>query len=317
VPNLLGFLVRRLLWGIAVVAATTLLTYGGIRALRPDLTPGEPWLPGTLGDLGRVFLHFELGDGCFQIGCPSMASFIERFWTGDVFLLAGTFALGVTGGVAAGIWCAIRPRASSARALEALAMVFYCTPVYVVGLGLLLLFAPPFGIWPFQPLFELHQYISPWSEPITFLRAMLVPWLVCAAPLAAVCLRLTLASIVEVEHEDYIRTALAKGLSWKQAIRRHAAPSAYVPVSAYLAVSVPMLVTNMVLVEIVFNVPGVFRFTKRAITGPYPPGPNPDYEALQAIAVYAAVFIVVATILADLAVALRDPRVRQSRKALG
>jgi peptide/nickel transport system permease protein len=299
------------------VAATTVLTYGGIRALRPDFTPGEPWLSGTLDDLGRVFLHFDLGDGCFQIGCPSMAGFIGRFWTGDVFLLLGTFAFGVTAGVAGGIWCAVRPRSPSARALEALSMLFFCAPVYVVGLGLLLLFAPPFGIWPFQPLFELHQYVSPWTQPVTFLRAMLVPWLVCAAPLAAVCLRLMLANILEVQHEDYVRTALAKGLSWKRAIRRHAAPSAYVPVSAYLAVSVPMIVTNMVLVEIVFNVPGVFRFTKRAITGPNPPGPNPDYEALQAIAVYAAIFIVIATILADLAVALIDPRVRQSRKALG
>jgi hypothetical protein len=51
---------------VVVVAVTALLTYGGIRALRPDFTPGDPWLAGTLGDLGRVFLHFDLGHGCFQ-----------------------------------------------------------------------------------------------------------------------------------------------------------------------------------------------------------------------------------------------------------
>jgi peptide/nickel transport system permease protein len=305
-----GYLLRRLVWAVAIVVLVAVFAYGGIRALRPELYEGDTLVGGVAGDLHKLFIDRDFGRFCFMVGCPSANDIVGRCWTIDVMLILGTLVFGIAGGVAGGVWCATRPRSLAARFLEGTSTVLFCVPVYVVGFGLLLLFAPPFGLFPFQPLFELHLYISPFHEPVTFLRAMLIPWLVTAAPLAAVCLRLTLASIVEVEHEDYVRTALAKGLSREQTIRRHAAPSAYVPVASYVGAAMPLVVANMVLVEVVFNVPGVFRFVRKAVSGPDPPGPNPDYEALQTISIYAAVFIVLSTLLADIALAYLDPRVR-------
>jgi peptide/nickel transport system permease protein len=299
----LGYVLRRLLWGAAVVVLTAVFAYGGIRVLRPELDPSHSLLGGLWSDLRRVFVERDLGYGCFAAGCPDLDDIVARSWTADVFLLAGALVLGSVAGVAGGIWCATRPRSAVARGLEALAMVLFCMPVYVLGLGLLLLFAPDFGLLPFQPLFELHRYISPVQEPVTFLRAMIVPWLVLAAPLAAVCLRLTLATTVEVLGEDYMRTALGKGLSRRDAVRRHAAPAAYVPITAYVGASIPLLVTNMVLVESVFSVPGVFIHLRKAAV-------EEDYTALQAFAVYGAVFIVVATLISDLVLARLDPRIR-------
>ena len=310
---MLTFLLRRLAWGSLVVLATALLAFGGVRALRPELYEGVGWWEGVRADFDKLF-SWELGRVTFLLDRREISQVLRDGWLPDLLFLAGIFAIGVPLGIACGVYCANRRGRPLARILEWLAMFFFCTPVYVVGLTLLLLFAPPFGLFEFAPLFELHLYIDPWREPWTFLRAMAVPWVVTALPLAAVVLRLTLATVADVMEEDYIRTARAKGLSRRAAVRRHAAPAAYLPVASFVSVSVPLIVTNMVLTEIVFNVPGVFRYFKKAIEGVVPPGPVPDYESLQIFAIYTAIFIVVGTILADLVVARLDPRLRTQDK---
>ena len=100
-----------------------------------------------------------------------------------------------------------------------------------------------------------------------------------------------------------MRTALAKGLSHRAAISRHAGPAAYASVASWVGSAVPFVVLNMVLVEFVFSVPGFFRHTWRAFgkAPGYPPGI--DYPTLQAIGLWAAVSIVVVGLLADLALA--------------
>jgi len=104
-------------------------------------------------------------------------------------------------------------------------MALFCTPVYVVGLGRLLLFHPDFGRWPLPPFFSAAPVpLSPFSAPWEWLRTLLVPWLVAAAPLAAMCLRLVLGLVREELEADYIRTAYAKGLPHDRVIRRHAGP---------------------------------------------------------------------------------------------
>ena len=311
-PHVLVFLFRRLAWGVVVVGATALIAYAGLRALRPELFEGTGLVEGVRGDFERL-LRWELPDQNFTQG-RTMEEIIADGWLTDVYFMAGTLLLGVGGGFAAGVWCANRRGRPGARLVEALAMLAFCTPVYVIGLLLLLAFAPPFGLWEFPLLFELHIFVAPVEDPITFLRAMAVPWIVTALPLAAIVLRLTISAIADVMQEDYIRTAHGKGLSRRQSVRRHAAPAAYLPVVSFVSVSVPLIVTNMVLTEIVFNVPGVFRYFKKAIEGPAPPGPAPDYPSLQTFAIYAAVFIVIGTIIADFAAARLDPKIRTGEK---
>jgi peptide/nickel transport system permease protein len=313
---LLPFILRRLAWAAVVVFATAVIAFGGIRALRPELFPGVGLLDGLRHDLSNVFLHWDLGSATFLYSHPLNTQVVRQGWWPDIWLLAGTFLIAVPAGLAGAVYCANRRGRPTARLIEWAAMFFFCTPVYVVGLTLILIFSPPFGLWEVPVLFELHRYISPFEDPVTFFRAMLVPWLVTAAPLAAVVLRLALSAIAEVMEEDYIRTAQGKGLTRRDAVRHHAAPAAYLPVASLVSVSVPLVVTNMVLVEIVFNVPGVFRYFKKAIEGPVPPGPVPDYLSLQIYAIYAAVFIVIGTLIADLFVARLDPRIRTGERKL-
>jgi peptide/nickel transport system permease protein len=272
---------------------------------------------GVTHDLGRAFLHFDFGRACSHPGCPPVRVLWERSWTADVYLLAGGLAFGVAGGIAGAVFCASRPRSLATRAVEAAGVLFYSLPVYLFGFGILLLFEPTFGAFPLPFFFQPLDYETPFADPWAFVRAMVVPWLVVAAPLAAVVLRLMQAGMLEVLGTDYVRTATAKGLPERRVIRRHAAPPGYLTVASLLGAWVPTFVTNMVLVEFVFFVPGFFGQTKRAL-GQIPElPPGYDIPMLQGLALWAAAMIVVVSALADLVLVLLDPRVRASGRPVG
>jgi len=140
---------------------------------------------------------------------------------------------------------------------------------------------------------------------------MLVPWLVVGAPLGAAVLRLTLALTIDALGEHWVRTARAKGVRHVRVVRRHAGPSAYATVASLFGASAPILVTNIVLVEVVFSVPGFFRHLRRAL-GQNVGGDDKviDIPMVQAISIWAAVLIVVVSLIADLALVRLDPRIR-------
>jgi peptide/nickel transport system permease protein len=297
---LLGFLVRRLFFAAVVLVAVAAVTYGMF---------GDPLSP--------VFLHLDFGRACSHYGCPPVTEIWARSWAADVYLLAGGLLIGVAAGVAGAVFCATRPRSLATRSVETLGLVFYSMPVYLFGFGLLLLFEPSFGLLPLPYFFHPLDYEAPLEDPWMFVRAMVVPWIVVAAPFAAVVMRLTQAATLDELDADYVRTAEAKGLSRRRAIRRHAARPAYVSVASLVGVWVPTFVTNMVLVEYVFFIPGFFGQTKRAL-GQIPElPPGFDIPMLQGLALWAAVLIVVVSALADLVLVMLDPRVRATGRPVG
>jgi peptide/nickel transport system permease protein len=310
--RLLGLLARRLALSALALVAITVLTYGLVRVLRPERYGGESVVGGTAHDVNRALLHLDFGHACRWPGCPP----IHDMWTAgvaaDLWLLGGGLLVGVVVGVAAGLWCAARPRSLPARVLEGAAMVVYCTPVYVSALLLLLLFNPAFGrLWHLPGFFDAapESYVPPWVSPWDWLRAYLVPSIVLGAPIAAACLRLMLAHTIEELDRHYVRTAWAKGLRRRRVIRRHAAPPAYLSLGSYIWGALPMVVTNVVLVEWVFDVPGFLKYAKRAL-GQDKGFPGMDIPMLQAIALWSGVLIVLLSMAVDVATAVLDPRVR-------
>jgi peptide/nickel transport system permease protein len=144
----------------------------------------------------------------------------------------------------------------------------------------------------------------PFAEsPLRWAGALLVPWLVLGLPLAGVSLRMMRATMTEVLDEDYLRTAMAKGLRPSTVVRRHAVPSAVAPVFTLTTVTMPVVVTNLVLIEQVFSIPGVFTGMKRGIA-------IGDFDLLFALTAVAAGFVAVASLLADFALHWLDPRLR-------
>jgi ABC-type dipeptide/oligopeptide/nickel transport system permease component len=315
----LAALLSRVALGIGVVVAVAVIALAIPRWARPDAYVGETGVGGVLHAMGRALLHLDFGVACGWPGCPTVHSMWARGYAADVWMLLGTVAIGVRGGFALGLWCAARAGTRRARIVETAATLLYCTPVYVLGLGLLLLFNKDFGRWPMPYFFDAAPVIaaSPFSSPWDWLRTLLVPWLVAAAPLAAMCLRLVVALLREQRDTDYVRTAMAKGVPYKRVIRRHSGPFAHAGAASLVGVSAPLVVMNLILVERVFAVPGFFFHTWKATGHPrnFREPPVIDYEMLSAIAVWAAVFVVVLSYGMDYALLRIDPRVRAAGRA--
>jgi peptide/nickel transport system permease protein len=305
---------RRLAFAPVVLLIVAAVTYGIPRLLRPDLYPGESFLSGLGHDLDRAFFHLDFGCAGILAGCPQIHDLWVNGLAWDLWLLGGGAVLGTAGGILAGVYCARRPRSLRARALESAAMTAYCAPVFFVGLLVLYLFNPIYGRVPLPFFFDAEpKWVQPWNAPWAWFRQLLVPWIVLGAPLAAMCLRLTLSVTREAMDEDFVRTARAKGVSPNDIVRRHAAPMSYPGTFSFIAVSAPLLITNMVLVERTLSVPGFFKYTWRASGHANPlREPVPDFPLLCALGLWGAVLLIVMALVADGIVALFDPRVRTS-----
>ena len=296
------FVLARVTSVATVVVGVTGFTWLSVNALRPDLRRGDGQnIFVALGDyLERAFLHFDFGNSA--TANREIGQLIREGVPADLSLLIGGLAVGLLAGIAGGAVCAARPGSVPARLLEAAAVFFMCAPVYVVALSLLLLFGAGIAIVK-SGIYIPTDYVPFSADPLRWAGALLAPWCVLGLPLAGVCLRMMRASMTEVLGEDYLRTAHAKGLRPRTVVRRHAVPSAVAPVFTVMAVTMPIVVTNLVLIEQVFSIPGVFTGMKKGIAAG-------DFDLLFALTAIAAALVAVSTMFTDLALAWLDPRVR-------
>ena len=142
----------------------------------------------------------------------------------DAALLLPAILIGAGTGIAGGALCAARPGTLLARVLELLATFAVCAPVYWVGLVSIYLFSPDLGTFGFG-LFGGQGTYRPLSEDAgAWLQGLALPWLVLAAPLAGMCLRMMRVSTGEALAQDFMRTALGKGLTRPAAVRTPCPP---------------------------------------------------------------------------------------------
>jgi ABC-type dipeptide/oligopeptide/nickel transport system permease component len=316
--RLLRTLLLRLLLAIGTVVIVAFIALTIPRLARPDLYVGETGLGGVWHAMGRAFLHFDFGTACTWVGCPKVRDMWSRGYVADVSMLFGTIAIGVGGGFAVGLWCAGRWESRRARVVERAAALLYCAPVYAVGFGALLMFHATFGLVHVPYFFDAAPvWASPFSEPWDWFRTLLVPCIVTAAPLAAMCLRLVVALVREQVHADHVRTAIAKGVPHRRVIHRHAGPYARIATASLVSVSAPIVVTNLILVERVFNVPGFFVHTWRASghTDSFHKPAVIDWEMLVGITIWASVFVVTITFVMDAALSWLDPRIAAAQQS--
>ena len=296
------YVLTRVATVVIVVIGATGLTWLAVHALRPDLRTGDDRfiLVAGFDYLEQAFLHFQFGQ--VRGNNRDVSDVVRQGLPADLCLLGGGIAVGLALGIAGGAYCAARAGTWSARALEGAAAVFMIAPVYVVGLLLLLLFGRGLGM--IEWLAHVPTTYVPFAEsPLRWAGSLAVPWLVLGLPLAGVTLRMMRTSMSEVLDEDYLRTAMAKGIKPSRVVRRHAVPSAVAPVFSLTTVTMPVVVTNLVLIEQVFSIPGVFTDMRDGIaTG--------DFDLLFALTAVAAGFVAVAGLLSDLALTWLDPRLR-------
>ena len=300
------FVLTRLLSVAVVTVIVTILVWLTFHVLRPESWAYDtrPVLTQLADYLRRVFLHWDFGESWTTGGGP-VSKTINAGLPADISLLAGGMVVGGLAGATGGAYCAARPGSVLTRALQTLSGFFIIAPVYWVGLMVILVFHEDFGPIPI-PGFTTNIYEHIQDDPASWLRSLIVPWFVLGAPLAALTMRMTRAAMADVRHEDFLRTAEAKGLSEAAVLRRHALPAASSPVLTVVGVNTATLLTNVVLVEHAFSVPGVFRLTTDAMN-------DGNFPLLQGMTVVAAAMVVSVNLLVDVLHAAIDPRVRVGR----
>jgi peptide/nickel transport system permease protein len=301
--SLAVFVARRALAVVGVCVALTALTFLLLHLLTPEsFTDPRPLHTELFAYLRDVFLRLDFGDSTQRPFLP-VRSMIGDALPADISLLIGAMAVGSLLGVLGGTVCAQRPGTFTARGLQGLAAIFLCAPVYFVGFLVVLLFAPSVGAPIPIPLVTVNSYQGLGDDPAAWLRALVVPWFVAGMPLAAQCLRMVRATLPEVFSEDYVRTAAAKGLTPRRITFRHTLPVALPPTLALVGSYVPIMLANVILVEAVFGIPGIYRLIPNAVDGR-------NFPVLMAIVIVGSVLVVVFNALADVLQAALDPRVR-------
>lgn len=207
-------------------------------------------------------------------------------------------------GIPIGIISAIKRGTWMDRLAMGGALVAISAPVYWLGLVSLYLFSKDLGKF---PLFE-GQGAYPSSgtiltNPGHVIPALIMPWFVLAAAFAAVYARFLRGNLLEVMSEDYIRTARSKGLRERRVIFKHGVRSAITPIVTILGLDLGILLTQAILTETVFNIPGIGRLAFDAIQ-------KSDLPTVQGTVLIGAFAIIMLNLIVDVVYAFLDPRVR-------
>jgi peptide/nickel transport system permease protein len=317
------YIVRRILWGIVLIILVSALTFVFFNVL-PSADPavlraGRNSTPQTIAyirhELGldkpvytqffeymkNIILHFNFGYS-FYSGA-SVLSLIKDRLPATLSLTVGAAVIWLLMGIPVGIVSAIKRGSLLDRASMSVALVFVSMPVFWLGLIVLFLFAQDIGQLHIFP--GANSYVPLTQDPVKWFTSLLLPWFVLAATSAAIYSRVLRGSLIETMGEDYIRTARAKGLRERRVVWRHGVRSAITPVLTIFGLDVGALLGGAVITETVFDIPGIGRLNYDAIL-------HSDFPIVQGTVILAALFIVVANIVVDVAYAYLDPRVRYS-----
>jgi ABC-type dipeptide/oligopeptide/nickel transport system permease component len=298
------YVVRRFAALIVTVVLAPCVSFVVFDTLQQDHVAPLETLRELRAWLERLLLHGDLGDsGWYR---TDMTEVIRLGLPADLTMLIGGLVLGLAGGVVFGLIAVAHPRSLLQRCLDLVAGLGVSMPIYWMGFVVLILFAHNSGLILMVPFVSGQADFEELpSDPLAFVQALWVPIVVCATPIAASVYRMTIAASRDVLGEDFVRTAQAKGLRRRHVLSRHVFPVASIPVLVMTAAQVNLLIMNVSLMQVAFNIPGSFREVQRALA-------NGNIETMQALVLYGCVIIALANLAADLLQARLDPRVRES-----
>ncbi|MGI9054069.1 MAG: ABC transporter permease [Ilumatobacteraceae bacterium] len=309
------FVVRRLLLGVltlfivsVVVFALTQALGDPVRAIlgreaqpesvlakreelgltRPVLTQYWSWLTGLVtGDPGTSFTN----------GVPVLDVLGDRIWN-SLFLMAISAAVSIPISIAVGTYAAARRDKPFDSASSAGSLVLASMPEFVTGLLLIVLLAT--NVWQvFPAVVRIRPGEPPWVQP----SALVLPVLTLTLGVIPYVSRVMRASMIEVLESDYIEMARLKGLPERTVVWRHALPNAIGPALQVIAINIAYLAGGVIVVENIFNFPGIGLALRDAVT-------DVNVPVVQFIAMLIAAIYVIVNLLADVGTILVTPRLR-------
>jgi peptide/nickel transport system permease protein len=269
---------------------------GAVAELHQQLGLDKP-LPEQYADRFRRLAHGDFGNS-LQDGSPVAAEIFRRL-PRTLELIAAAAVLALALGLPSGLIAAERRGGWTDRVLSWLAAAGLAVPVFVVGTLLVLLFAQTLRWVP------AGGYVPPWQNPGRHFMLLAMPSVTIAIGLFATVFRMTRASVLDVSMRDYVRTARAKGVGRARIILHHVLRNALIPVVTVLALNLGTLLGGTVLVEYVFNYPGLSGLLVDAVNAR-------DYPIVEGIVLVISILFVALNLLVDLLYAVLDPRVRQA-----
>ncbi len=341
--NLLSYIIRRLLLMVLVLFGVTVIVFGIMLTLPPGMrvaafVRSEKVTPEQMDALIRQYgmndpapvqyVHWldNIAHGNFGYSSTASAPVLDAFKqylpvTLELVLYAVPLIIIV--GIALGTIGAVHKDQAADHVTRVVAIVGYSLPTFWLGLLLLMVLYGLFGIFPpgllgnkYSDIINsagYHQYtgiltvdaILNWRWPIFFdaLYHLFLPVFNLMLIQSATIMRLTRSSMLESLGQDYIRTALAKGVDHRTIIRKHARRNALLPVVTISGVLFAGLMGGAVITETIFNRPGIGLWTARAAV-------LLDVPAVMFNALFLGVVFVVVNLIVDLIYAYIDPRIR-------
>lgn len=297
--SIIVFALMRLLPGdpilLLVEGAQTDVSEETIAKLRAKYGLDEPvyvqylaWLGNTLsGDLGW---SFQSNQAVWDILRPRILPTVQIGLLGWFLAMAVAIPIGIVAAASPHSW---KDWLGTAGALVGAAM-----PYFLIGGLLIYVVALQLGWLP------ASGFVSPFVDPVESLRTSIQPAITLGLGLAAVIMRQTRSSFIEVFQHGYIRTARAKGLAPRAVILAHAFKNAMLPVVTILGIQLGTLFSGAVITETIFAVPGIGRLLVDSILGR-------DYATVQAVVLFITLAVVLANLAVDVAYGFLDPRIRE------
>lgn len=315
---MLKFVLRRFLQAIPLMIGVSIIAFSLMH-----LAPGGPLAVYTLNptiqaqDIERIkvalgldqplhvqYLKWAYGmftgtwGHTFFGGRPVLDVILERV-PATMVLMGTSLAFAILIGTGIGMLGAVK-RYSMFDSLATTGALFALSfPTFWFGLMAIYVFAVNLRWLPSGGMWELGNE----GDPIDLLRHLILPSMVLGLVLVATWSRYARSSFLEVIHQDYIRTARAKGMPEGDVLMKHAFPNAVVPLIALFGIQLPTLFSGALVTETIFSWPGMGRLFVDSLT-------MKEYPVLMGMMMFTALFVIVGNLIADIGIALVDPRVR-------
>ena len=313
-----AYLIRRLLLVIPTLFILSILVFLSVRFIPGDVIDV---MQGRLGGMGRV--DREALEQMLGLDQPVYVQYGR--WLGDILLhgnlgrslmgdwaveeriigrLPVTIELGVMAiviglliALPVGIYSAIQQDTAADYVGRSVAILGLATPNF--WLGIMVMIYPAIW-WGWSPPMRLIPFTE---DPLGNLGMFLIPSVILGTATAAATMRMTRTMMLEVLRQDYIRTAWSKGLNERVVIVRHATKNALIPVVSLIGLQLPLLVGGAVIMENIFNLPGLGRLLLNALS-------DRDYPVVSGVNLVFATAVVGINLMIDLLYPFLDPRVR-------
>ena len=296
--TVLVFLSVRFIPGDAIDLMT--MEYGGgevdREALERELGLDVPFYVQYGRWMEGIFLHGTLGKSLFGGAFSVEEKILDRL---PVTIQLGVLAIaiGLVIALPVGIYSAIRQDTAADYLGRSVAIIGLATPNFWLALMVMLY---PAIWWGWSPPM---QWVPLTEDPLGNLAVLIIPSLILGTYLSAATMRMTRTMMLEVLRQDYIRTAWSKGLKERVVIVRHAVKNALIPVVTLIGLQMPILVGGSVIMENIFNLPGLGRLMVAALE-------DRDYPVVSGVNLFFATMVMGINLLIDLIYPILDPRVR-------